>query len=471
MVLFNRIAGNIDPIYHRLYNWKEEKSRTRLLLVIGELLGSISNVFITGTFYTGFLSQNGIDIVNVGIIAFIPYFSWFFGLLSPGIMHRFKKRRGILLFNHLFYYGCVVLGTTVMPIFVKAPGARTLWFAGFLLAGNIVNALFGPGATAWHIAYVPEDEHERTAYFSMNFLLRNVVSMAVAIGAALLADALAGSEKQYTVLAVLRYVSFGLMVVCGYLYYIYPREYPYKMAKTIRLRDVMVKPLKHKYFMMCVLTGSLWDFIAQCNANTWSYYVLNTVGIRYLFTYTSTIVAAIGSLTMAGWWRRQVAQYGSLRVFVGNIITSGLMELLIGFTTPKTVWLFVLVSIIQGLNLVGAQISVNKLFYICMPSRDTDIYNTFWSFTVNVFIFAGQLLGTAFIAWSEKHGTFSVLGMELYGSQLLVWIKFAAFMAMAALQYRFARIIQPQPGEAIAVQKNTQEDLAEAAAAARAGEE
>jgi len=61
----------------------------------------------------------------------------------PLILSKIKKRRAILIFNTVFYYGMVVIATTIMPLFVSDPTKRTIWFAVFLLLGNITNALFG----------------------------------------------------------------------------------------------------------------------------------------------------------------------------------------------------------------------------------------------------------------------------------------------------------------------------------------
>jgi len=461
----------IDPIYRAVFNRKEEKGRSRRYLLAAALFNDFAGVFISGSFYTGFLSQNGIDIVKVGIIAFIPYITWVFGLLCPTIMHRFKRRKGILLFNHYFYYACVILATTVMPKFVIDPTARTVWFAVLLFIGNTVNALFCGGASAWHIHFVPTDDTQRTAYLSVTYLLRNATGMVVVVVASLLTDALEGSQKQLAVLTAMRYISFGLMCITGVLNYLLPPEYPYKLSKAIRLRDVMVKPVRHRYFLMCVGIIALWNMITCCNASTWSYYILNTVGIKYLLTYTGSIVTAIANPLTVGWWRHKMHQYGTLRVLMCNVMVSSLMELLIGFTAPGEYWMYVFipVSVIQGLNTVGAQLVFGNLFYLCLPDKDTDIYSTFWSFSGNVVVLVGQLLGTGFIAWSEKQGTVPFLGMNMYGSQLLVWIKFVAFALMAYYVWHCAKTIQPQPGDAIAVDKNLPED-GEAAYAEPAGE-
>ena len=112
--------------FYRVFNWKSDQGKGCSALLINTLLMGVANVFFAGVFYTGFLAFNGIDIVRVGIIAFIPYIAWILSLFSPMILSKFKRRRGLLLFNAMFYYLTVVLGTTVMPLFAfsVAPSQR-----------------------------------------------------------------------------------------------------------------------------------------------------------------------------------------------------------------------------------------------------------------------------------------------------------------------------------------------------------
>ena len=105
--------------FHRVFNFKTEESKGASILLINTALSNIANAVVSGTLYTAFLVANGIDIVKVGIITFIPYMTWALSIFSPMIMSHFKTRRAVLLFNSVFYYTCVVLATTVMPMLVK----------------------------------------------------------------------------------------------------------------------------------------------------------------------------------------------------------------------------------------------------------------------------------------------------------------------------------------------------------------
>ena len=435
-----------DTDFTRMFNFKTEHSVGRSLLLLNTFFCGIGNVFISGTFYTAFLTENGIDIVKVGIITFIPYFCWIFGLFAPKILSRFKKRRALVLFNHCFYYACVVLGTTIMPMFVEDPDARTVWFAVFLVMGNLCNALIGSGASAWHILFLPEGK-ERNYYFSITNLVANIVGTVSAIGASFAADALAGSPAQGKIITVLRLVSFGLFILSGLLLYLIPKEYPYEKSTQVRLKDVFVVPIRNRKFILTLLITILWNFICNLNANTWTFYILNTVGMNYMLTYLGSAVIAIGGMFLMSSWRSAISRYSWFKIIWFNVLIAGVNELLMGFVTEHTLFIFVLGSILSGLNMIGAQITFANVFYINLPKDKTyfDVYITFNNFAANIAVFLGSMFGTWVLSLLETaDGSARMLfGLPFYGSQFLVWIKFGLFMLMALYIWIVTPKIQP----------------------------
>ncbi len=432
-----------DTDFGRLYNFREEHSAGRALLLLNTFFCGIGNIFITGTFYTAFLTENGIDIVKVGIITFIPYFCWIFSLFAPKILSRFKKRRALILFNHCFYYVCVVLATTIMPMFVEDPDARTVWFAVFLVLGNLCNALLGSGASAWHLHFLP-DGKDRNFYFSVNNLVSNLIGTATAIGASFLADALAGSPQQATIITTLRLVSFGLFILSGLLLYLIPKEYPYEKAPQIRLQDVFIIPIKDRKFILTLLITVVWNFVGNMNANTWTYYILNTVGMNYLMTYVGNIVIAIGGIFLMGKWRSAISQYSWFKIICFNVLITGINELLMGFVTEHTLFIFLFGSVVSGLNMIGAQITFANVFYINLPRENThfDVYITFNNFAANIAVFLGSMFGTWLLSLLETaDGSARMLfGLPFYGSQFLVWVKCVLFLALAL----YIKVITPK---------------------------
>lgn len=429
--------------FYRIFNFKNELSTGRCMLLTNTIITSIANIYITGVFYTGFLTVNGIDIVRVGIIAFIPYIAWSLSIFSPVILSKFKHRRALQLFNHIFYYVCVVLATTLMPMFVSDYTKRTFWFALFLFLGNISNALFCSGVTAWHMNFLP-DGHDRNIFFSYSNLISSATGTFVAITSSIIIDSLKDLQKQNQLINILRFIAVGLFIADGLLLYLVPHEFPYLIPKEkIKVSNIIIIPIHAKKFILTALIIISWNFISNVNANTWNYYVLNTVGVGYTYMYIGSVVNAVGGIFLLRYWRKAIIRYSSFTVLFVTIFITGLLELLIAFSTNQTHWVYVIVSILQGLNSIGTNLVFANLFYINLPKENTDVFISFWNFAANISVLAGSILGTWFISLTEQHGRWILFGLPFYGSQFLVWIKFILFMGVCVYLKLVARQIKP----------------------------
>ncbi len=422
----------LNSDFCQVFNFRTPESKGSSLLLIFTFLANLASVFISGVFYTSFLVQNGIDIVRVGVISFATYLSWFVGLLSPKVLRKFKRRRALLLINDIFYYCCIILATTVMPNFVKDPNARTLWFIVFMLLGNTVNALFGPGAMAWHIHFIPEENEKRNIYFSFENLVGSLVSTAAAVVTAVVADSMTGGAGQDTLIVTLRYVAFVLFIVGVVLIYGLPKEWPYEYSSAEpKLRDVIRLPLQQKKFLCWCGVCFIWSFIANINSATWDYYLLDTVGMPYLMTLTSSIFCLIGNLFLLPFWRRLIARFGWHKMLCVCFLLEAVCETTYNFTTSTTLWWYVLVSVYSGLIFSGLNLTYANIFYANLPKGDRDVYYLFWNFGANILAFLGASFGTFFLSIFQKIEPVTLFGLPFYGSQFLPWVRFVLTVLLA----------------------------------------
>ena len=436
-----------DTDFYRLYNLKDEKSRGRAMILANVLMCSIGNIFISGTFHTAFLAANGIDIVRVGIIAFVPYLCAMLSLLTPRVFAKIKRRRWIILATHFLYYGFNVLATTVMPMFVEDPGARTFWFAVFLFLGNGINSVFGTGVSAWTVNFLPEGR-DRNIYFSVSNIVTNVMGTLTAIGAALAADALAGSPRQTEILTTLRLAALVVLLIGGCLQILVPKEYPYERSTgdRVRFRDVITIPMRNRKFILTVLAGYLWGFICFINSSTWTYYLLDTVKLPYVMTYIPSVVMAAGSIFLMGLCRRIYNRFGWHKMFFINVLTILIFDSSAIFITAKTVWLFVVYSIIGGLSQLILQLTTSNTFYLNLPAADADHYFNFHGFASSLFTLLGGVFGTWLLSVMEKPDgscLFACIGLDFYPSQILVAIKLVLMAGLLVYIRRITPLTQP----------------------------
>ena len=214
-----------DTDFYRLYNLKDEKIRGRAMILANVLCYSIGNIFVSGTFQTAFLAANGIDIVRVGIISFIPYIAWALSVFSPMLLAKVRRRQRMLFCVDLVYYTSLIVATTVMPLFVKDPTAKTIWFAVFTFIPHAINALLGTGYTSWMLRFVPEgrDVNVFTAYNNMVALVCGNATALIASG---VATVLAAGENSYWFLFWIRIASAVTFLIGSAILYLTPKEIP-----------------------------------------------------------------------------------------------------------------------------------------------------------------------------------------------------------------------------------------------------
>lgn len=416
--------------FHRVFNFSTEDNRGRSVHLITTATSNIANAVITGALYTAFLAENGIDIVRVGIISFIPYISWILSIFSPAILARFRRRQKLLLLNDYIYYGSIVLATTVMPLFADDPTEKTVWFAVFLFIGNVSNALLGSGYTAWLLRFVPQGR-DMNVFVSYTNTISLVCANATGIVASIVASALAKSDNQLWFLFWLRIGSFLMFIIGSSLLYLVPKDRDVPPPQKISPLHVVTEPVRYRPFMLTIFIIASWNITQGLNASTYSYYLLETVKVPMWFTYIGSVFGMASSVFLSGLFRRLVDRTSPYKTISLFLVVYMVMELFYVFVRPGTAGLYVTLAAFGGLMGVGFSMGYNSLFYRCQPADgNRDLFATCWNLMANVSSLAGAALGTWLLAIFEGWGLFNIFGMGFYGSQMLCMVKIFFYAGM-----------------------------------------
>ena len=415
--------------FYRVFNFRSKPATVRTLQLINTPMGNIAHALTSGALYTAFLAENGIDIVRVGIITFIPYITWLLSFFSPMILSRFRMRQRVLLFNDTVYYICVVLATTVMPKLVQDPGQKTLWFAIFLFLGNLVNALLGSGCASWLARFVPEgrDLNTYTAYTNL-LMLVSVNGTGILAGVA--ASALEGTAYLMPLLFWLRIGAFVLFMAGSLMLYLIPRDEPLDEKEVrVSLTDIIREPIRNRPFFLTCMIAVLWSAVVNLNSGTYSFYLLETAKVPIWYQYISAVAGAIGGILLSGVFRKLTNRTSPYWVVGFFVLVFLVMEFFYVAVGPNTIPLYVVLSVLYGLVNVGFSMGYNSLFYLKLPREcNRDLYATFWNMITYVACLVGSAGGTWLLSRFESMGMVTLFGHDFYGSQVLCMVK-ASLMA------------------------------------------
>ena len=193
-----------------IYSFKDDNGKGRLITLASTTIAAIYNIFITGIFYTGFLSMYDISITGVGIVTFIPYIANCFSIFSPRILGRFKKRKWILLLAKVCFYAVYIIATTLMPQLVTDPDGRLTWFIILSFVAYVIYALFNPGLMTWLYRFYPQENERRTRYIAYNQTFSSILSSIMLFVSSVLTDAVEGSAEQNQLIIGFRYFAYEI---------------------------------------------------------------------------------------------------------------------------------------------------------------------------------------------------------------------------------------------------------------------
>ena len=419
-----------------IFNTRDDMARGRTINLTCTLLAAFYNVFITGIFYTGFLSMYGISITGVGIITFIPYIANLTTIFSSKLISRFdpKKRKYILIASKIYFYFMYIVATTVMPQFVADPGARLVWFAIILFLAYAVYAMFSPGITVWFYQFFPKDNERRTRYLLLCQVFSSIMSTCILLFSGVLTDAIAGSPYQNTLILGFRYLAFAL-VVTETIVQLRAKDFsPPSDGRKMKLTDAFTVPFKHRKFLMCMIMMFCWNYIANLNNGLWNYHLLNHMHFRYTLINLMSAMYTVILLTLSGPWRRVLKRFSWIKTFGIACLFWVPTEIIFFFMTPERAYLYVPMCFVQNVLSVGLNLSYANILYMNLPEENSTACVAFNIIGCNICAFLGLLTGTA-VSSITGDTTVPMLGMDVYAVQFTTLMRGVTILAMGIILF------------------------------------
>lgn len=436
-----KIRQKISAWNGGMFGFKEERARGRSCMMISAVFEHMIANLSTGVFYTSFLMINGIDIVNIGIITFVPYIANCFSIFSPSILERFKKRKGVLAAARIAVHTLNLLGITVLPNFVHDPSARVAWFVVLVFLSNIINGLFSSGYSVWQVNFIPENI--RADFFSIRMFTQSLVGNVFAMCSSLVADALIGSPYEQTIIIGFRYLAYAIGLLDVFILSL-PKEYPYaQTTHKPRLKDIIVKPFRHKKFVLTIGIVFIYTFCNNVPAGALNYYLLNNIGIAYTFIYFISVLYPLFLAFGLPVWKRLIGRVGWFKTFAISELTLFPTYVMYAFVTKNNyLWLWFALRLMQHFFGIGAGVSNANMLYINLPREDQTNYSAFHTLATNIAAFLGMMAGTGFIA-AFPNLALPFAGIEFTNVQVLLLVQALGSLLVPLFIFRFLPQLTP----------------------------
>lgn len=414
--------------FTEIFNFQNDDSKGRVISIASSLLATFYNVFITGIFYTGFLSMYGMSITDAGILTFIPYIANLLSIFSPKILAHFPQRKKILIASKIAFYAIFILAANIMPQFVKNPDLRLKFFVAIVGFAYGLFALFSSGFTTWFYNFYPEDNNLRARFLIYSQIFSSIMSSVILLTSSLITDALSGSPYQNQLILAFRYFAFVLVLIDVFIQS-KAIEYPYADAADIKLREIFTLPLQYKKFFRCMMMMFIWNYVANLNNGLWQYHLLNHMNFSYTMINGVAVLYTVILVIFSPVWQKILRRYSWMKTFGIACLVFLPTEIIFFFLAPETTFLFVPTSIYQHIASVGLNIAWANILYMNLPAENSTAHITFNAIGSNIFAFLGLMTGT-FISGITGDDTMLFWGMEVYSVQFTTIARAIMLFAM-----------------------------------------
>jgi Na+/melibiose symporter-like transporter len=292
-------------------------------------------------------------------------------------------------------------------------------------------------------------EKVRADFIAIQSIVTNVVGLTVALISGLVADTLAGSPYQDTIIVIFRYAAYALQLL-DLAILAWPKELPYeKTREKPRLQDIIVLPLRNKKFLLTV--GILWllGFAQNLPAPVLSYHLLNNVGVSYSYTNIVNGFYSLALILLMRPWRLALRKIGWWKLYAFTVIIEVPVILMYSCVTSSNyLWLMTIVRLLQHVVGVGQSLAGANLIYINLPRTDQTNYMAFHGLFSSVSGILGQSVGTAFVA-AIPDLMINLFGMSFNNVQVLQWMLAGGQLLVPLLIFGFLKHLQPDDPERI----------------------
>jgi len=430
-----------------IFGFHDEDAKGRTVYICCVILNAFYNVFITGVFYTGFLSMNGMSITDAGIVTFIPYLGNLFSVYSSKILRHFRRRKPIMIAAKIYFYVMYILAATVMPRFVFDPQQRLYWFAAIVFLAYALYAPFDPGFVIWFYRFFPQDDGRRSRYLLYQQIAASIISSVILIFSSVITDAVTNAQNQRALIEGLRYFAF-VLVLLEIAIQVQAKEYPVLPEEPLRLSQIFTLPLRYRKFMYCTLVMFAWNYISNLNNGLWNYHLLNHMRFSYTLINAMSVLYTIILLALSGFWQRVLSRYSWIKTFGLALLIWVPTEFLFFAMSPASAWLYVPLCVAQHVLSVGINLSYANVLYMNLPKDNETALIAFNPLGRNFLAFLGLLTGT-YVSSITGDTSVPMMGMDVYSVQFTCLLRAATLFALGIILVLRWRLFTPDEDVAL----------------------
>ena len=326
-------------------------------------------------------------------------------------MQTIKNRKKFTLILNTILKTLIVFIAWI-PLIFPNQYASYIMIAIALIA-YALNNFMGIAINSWFVDLI--DVKIRGQYMSVRNMIALIAHLLVPIIVSAFIDT---SSDQYMAIVIVFTISWIVMWAENYSFYkIYePPLQPPK--KKIKLKDVLIVPLKDRTFMKSIASIAVFYFIWYLSMSFATLYQLNYLGLSYTFI---SISATLNVILQFVWYPivgKLVDRHNTDFLLIVSYILYLIQAILWGFTNISSRYVMtILVNIFASMAVPLFSLVVFKAKYDVIPAEDRSLYDGFYTALVALILAVAPAIGNLmkdFIAVNmQPFGVFEVPQFQL----------------------------------------------------------
>jgi hypothetical protein len=326
----------------------------------------------SGAFLAGLAQHMGASDEFNGIIGAIPALAGVVQIFSSLVFEKLERRKfliSIMCFCFRFLLGLMFL----IPFIIENPNYRLAALAGFYGTAYVLASFISPPAANWIVELTPENI--RGKYFAVKdaYSLAFVTVITLIMGKVL--DIYKNNNSINTGYAIIGVVVIILTIINFIFISSVKEPLTKKIQGDLKIRDVILNPIKNKNFRKILILFILWNVGLQIAGPFFSVYMVTKLQLSYTYIMIMGVIASLVRVIIVVYWGKFADSRSWISCAKYSIAVLAVCTGLWTIVDKNTMIVLIpLLHIMGGIAWAGINISLFNIQFVFAPKEGRTMY-------------------------------------------------------------------------------------------------
>jgi MFS family permease len=317
----------------------------------------------------------------------------------------------------------------LFPIFNFSPKLKAVMLVALLISGHLISKAVFPSKTAMFMESVSFDK--RGSFTAVKEMISLVGGIVISLGMGRIADVFRSQDglptREYYVICS---IALLLMALIHTVSVASATEKPKKEIERVAFKDTVKRISKNKNFVKVIAVGLIWNVASALSVSFFASYLREELAFSFTVIAFISTVGSVARIIVSPLMGKLADKYSFATSMTVAFSIAGFGFLAVVFTTPKTRWLYLAYTCLNGFAMAGINSGLINCIYDYMPGEDRATALGVKNALGGILAFFTALISGSVMSAIQKRGGLKILGMNLYAQQVLAFLSLVAVIIL-----------------------------------------